>query len=113
MAHHWYGDQVTPDDWRDVWMNEGMAMYLQGIWVAEDAGITVDAQMDEWASFEPDLRAESGPPADYDPAEFAARNVYYCPALMWHELRQQLGDEEFFAMVRAWPESHAPVQPGS
>ena len=30
MAHQWYGDQVTPDDWRDVWMNEGMAMYLQG-----------------------------------------------------------------------------------
>ena len=30
MAHQWYGDEVTPDDWRDVWMNEGMAMYLQG-----------------------------------------------------------------------------------
>ena len=35
MAHQWYGDQVTPDDWRDVWMNEGMAMYLQGMWEAE------------------------------------------------------------------------------
>ena len=31
MAHQWYGDEVTPDDWRDVWMNEGMAMYLQGV----------------------------------------------------------------------------------
>ncbi len=30
LAHQWYGDQVTPNDWRDVWMNEGMAMYLQG-----------------------------------------------------------------------------------
>ena len=29
LAHQWYGDRVTPDDWRDVWMNEGMAMYLQ------------------------------------------------------------------------------------
>ncbi len=35
MAHQWYGDEVTPDDWRDVWMNEGMAMYLQGCWQAE------------------------------------------------------------------------------
>jgi aminopeptidase N len=26
MIHQWYGDQVTPRDWRDVWMNEGMAM---------------------------------------------------------------------------------------
>ena len=35
MAHHWYGDQVTPVDWRDVWMNEGMATFLQGAWMAE------------------------------------------------------------------------------
>ena len=38
MVHQWYGDEVTPDDWRDVWMNEGMAMYLQGVWQAEADG---------------------------------------------------------------------------
>ena len=111
MAHQWYGDQVTPDDWRDVWMNEGMAMYLQGVWQAEDAGITVDEQMDEWAQVESGMREESGPPGDYDPAQFGEGNVYYGPALMWHELRQQIGDEEFFAMVgpgrRATPEANA------
>ena len=47
MAHQWYGDEVTPDDWRDVWMNEGMAMYLQGCWQAEADGRTVDAVMKE------------------------------------------------------------------
>ena len=35
MAHQWYGDAVTPSDWRDVWMNEGMATYLQGAWQDE------------------------------------------------------------------------------
>ena len=30
---------------------------------------------------------ESGPPADYDPATFGEGNIYYGPALMWHELR--------------------------
>ena len=30
IAHQWYGDEVTPGDWRDLWMSEGMAMYLQG-----------------------------------------------------------------------------------
>ena len=29
LAHAWYGDTVTPNDWRDVWMSEGMATYLQ------------------------------------------------------------------------------------
>jgi aminopeptidase N len=105
LAHQWYGDTVTPDDWRDVWMNEGMAMYLQGMWEAERAGISVDEQMDQWAEFEGGEREFAGPPADYDLDKWGSGNIYYGPALMWHELRQQIGDEEFFEVVRAWPES--------
>ena len=103
MAHQWYGDQVTPDDWRDVWMNEGMAMYLQGCWEAEADGRSVDAVMDDYASFEDDLRAKAGPPAAYDPAQFGEGNIYYGPALMWHELRKKIGDDAFWDVVRRWP----------
>jgi aminopeptidase N len=105
LAHQWYGDTVTPDDWRDVWMNEGMAMYLQGMWEAERAGIPVDEQMDQWAEFEDGEREFAGPPADYDLDKWGSGNIYYGPALMWHELRQQIGDEKFFEVIRAWPES--------
>jgi aminopeptidase N len=106
MAHQWYGDQVTPVDWRDVWMNEGMAMYLQGAWTAEADGTPIESLMDEWAEGEPDLRSDFGPPADYDPEAFGAGNVYYGPALMWDELRKRLGDDEFWRLVRAWPAAH-------
>ncbi len=105
LAHQWYGDTVTPDDWRDVWMNEGMAMYLQGMWEADKAGITVDEQMDRWAEFEGAEREFAGPPADYDRDKWGSGNIYYSPALMWHELRQQIGDKRFFEAVRAWPEA--------
>ena len=107
MAHQWYGDEVSPNDWRDMWMNEGMVMYLQGMWEAEQDDISVDALMDQWATFEDEMRQESGPPADYDPAQFGEGNVYYSPALMWHELRERLGDKRFFEMMRAWPESRS------
>jgi aminopeptidase N len=103
MAHQWYGDTVTPEDWRDVWMNEGMAMYLQGMWEAEHDGRSIDDVMDAWAEFEDEERAFAGPPADYLPKAFGSGNIYYGPALMWHELRQQIGDERFFELVRAWP----------
>lgn len=103
MAHQWYGNEVTPEDWRDMWMNEGMAMYLQGCWQAEQDGVSVDSVMDDYASFEPAMRAESGPPADYDPAQFGEGNVYYSPALMWHELRKRIGDDRFWQVVRDWP----------
>jgi aminopeptidase N len=106
LAHQWYGDTVTPDDWRDMWMNEGMVMYLQGVWEAEQQGTSVDSVMDEWASFEPALRAQSGPPGDYDPEQFGEGNVYYSPALMWHELRKQIGDDLFWEIARAWPEEN-------
>lgn len=105
VAHHWYGDTVSPADWADVWMNEGMAMYLQGMWEAEQEGITIAQKMDDWAAFEVQLREGAGPPAAFDPRQFGDGNIYYGPALMWQELRERIGDDEFFAMVRAWPAS--------
>ena len=29
--------------------------------------------------------------------------MYYGPALMWDQIRRRVGDEKFWAMVRAWP----------
>ncbi|MFC5729518.1 MULTISPECIES: M1 family metallopeptidase [Nocardioides] len=103
-AHHWYGNSVSPADWSEVWMNEGMVMYLQGMWEAEQEGISIVEKMDQWAAAETSMRAESGPPADYDPTRFGDGNIYYGPALMWQELRERIGDERFLEMVRAWPE---------
>jgi aminopeptidase N len=106
MAHHWYGDEVTPLDWRDVWMNEGMATYLQGVWQSEDEGTPLEDRMDYWATLDTQLRQDAGPPANYRKDSFGAGNVYYIPAVMWDELRKKLGDDDFWKLVRAWPASH-------
>ncbi|MEP9363212.1 M1 family metallopeptidase [Nocardioides sp. CN2-186] len=106
-AHQWYGDEVTPTDWRDVWMNEGMATYLQGVWTAEATHQSLDAMVDEWAAYDDQLRSQDGPPADYRPESFGGGNVYYIPAVMWDELRKRIGDDEFWRLVREWPASHA------
>ena len=37
---------------------------------------------------------------------FGSSNVYYIPAVMWNELREDLGDEEFWRLVREWPSVH-------
>lgn len=106
MAHHWYGDDVTPVDWRDVWMNEGMATYVQAVWASEHGGTPLEQQMDYWATFDTRLREEAGPPGFYHEDSFGSGNVYYIPAVMWDELRKKLGDDEFWKLVRAWPASH-------
>ena len=106
MAHHWYGDTVTPLDWRDVWMNEGMATFLQGAWMAEHGPASMEQVFARWAEADAELRNEYGPPAAYHPDAFASSNVYYIPAVMWNELRKRIGDERFWELVRAWPEEH-------
>ncbi|HET8959333.1 M1 family aminopeptidase [Nocardioides sp.] len=106
MIHQWYGDQVTPRDWRDVWMNEGMAMYLQVLWEDQEYGIDIDEKLAEFAAADGAERSAAGPPADYDPATFGEGNIYYLPALMWDEVRTRVGDDRFWQAVRAWPRSH-------
>jgi aminopeptidase N len=103
MAHQWYGDEVTPSDWRDLWMNEGMAMYLQGTWQDEDWDLPAGDSFSTWVGDEIRSRHTAGPPGDYDPGRFADLNVYYGPALMWNRLRKMIGDTAFWGLVRDWP----------
>ena len=103
IVHQWYGDQVTPSDWSDLWMNEGMAMYLQLVWQAEDTGVPLDQILQQAARTERQSRKVNGPPAAYDPKTFGETQVYYGPALMWDEVRRRVGEETFWEMVRAWP----------
>jgi aminopeptidase N len=106
FVHQWYGDQTSPTDWRDVWMNEGMTMYLQAVYTDESGGNSLEATMDDYAAADAFLREQSGPPGAYDPDTFGEGNIYYSPALMWHTLREDIGDDAFWAMVRAWPSVH-------
>jgi len=107
MAHQWYGDEVTPSDWRDVWMNEGMAMYLQGTWQDEDWQLPEGDSLSTWVGAEKRSRRTAGPPGAYRPEHFAELNVYYGPALMWDRLRKTVGDAVFWKLVRDWPAARA------
>ncbi|MCM0620306.1 M1 family metallopeptidase [Nocardioides bruguierae] len=113
IVHQWYGDLVTPTDWRDLWMNEGMAMYLQAIFQAENSDYTLEQLMAYWYDQDAALRRSYGPPAEARPESFGESNVYLSPAVMWHLLRGRIGDETFWRLVRAWPRTHADGNAGT
>ncbi len=38
LAHQWYGDSVSPETWRDMWLNEGFATYAEWLYAEDLAG---------------------------------------------------------------------------
>jgi aminopeptidase N len=107
IAHQWYGDTVTPDDWSDVWMSEGMATYLaEANWTADHEAQRLDTILRRWAELAGAVRSRYGAPTRYLTGSFAEGDVYYIPALMWDTLRRRLGDERFWSLARRWVTSH-------
>ena len=105
-AHQWYGDVVTPDNWPDLWLNEGFAMYIQLLWSDSVGLMDYDSTIANWASLDGRMRSQYGPPGAYYQDEFASSNVYLSGAVMIDRIRQQIGDEAFFDALRAWPTVH-------
>ena len=106
LAHSWYGDTVTPDDWSDLWMNEGMAMYLQARFSTARGWHRWSFWRGQFIRDDALWRALFGPPGDYRPRQFAQVNVYYCSARMLIRLRNRLGPATFDSLVRRWPQEH-------
>jgi aminopeptidase N len=101
LAHQWFGNSVTVRRWRDIWLHEGFACYAEWLWSEHSGGRSAD----EWAhhyhrrlaALPQDLLL-----ADPGPADMFDDRVYKRGALTLHLLRGQLGDDDFFALLREW-----------
>jgi aminopeptidase N len=101
LAHQWFGNSVTARRWRDIWLHEGFACYAEWLWSQESGGPSAD----EWARHYHD-RLQNSPQnlvlTDPGPADMFDDRVYKRGALTLHALRAEIGDTEFFALLRDW-----------
>ncbi len=103
LAHQWFGNHVSPGDWSDIWLNEGFATYSEWLWIEErlgrQAAEVVITQRHETMAASPPY-----PPGDPVATDLFNRSVYDRGALTLHALRQEVGDDAFFATLRTYVE---------
>ncbi|MGP4054543.1 M1 family metallopeptidase [Mycobacterium sp. 4D054] len=101
LAHQWFGNSVTVQRWRHIWLHEGFACYAEWLW-SEHSG---DRTADQWARHYHD-RLKNSPQnlvlADPGPRDMFDDRVYKRGALTLHALRRRLGDTAFFALLKDW-----------
>ncbi|MGW4724766.1 M1 family metallopeptidase [Streptomyces sp. NPDC004291] len=108
LAHQWYGDSVSVRDWKDIWINEGFARYSQWLWSEKEGEGTTQ----ELADYVYALRGAEDPfwtvkPGDPGPENQFHGAVYDRGALALQALRNRIGDEAFFAILKGWPKQFA------
>ncbi len=102
LGHQWWGDWVTCDDWRELWLNESFASYSEFVW-AEDR--YDEDFVRQYAEDADPAQFFTGPLYD-NPVSFS-RTVYDKGALVLRMLRDVMGDDAFFPGLRAYREAFA------
>ncbi|MFF0292777.1 M1 family metallopeptidase [Kitasatospora sp. NPDC004614] len=104
LAHQWYGDSVSLSRWSDIWLNEGFAQYAQYLWSEhENEGTAQELADYVYASHpadDPFWKVKPGDPGDENQFHWA---VYQRGAAAIQALRNTVGDETFFRILKGWP----------
>jgi hypothetical protein len=109
-AHQWWFDQVGSDQALEPWLDEALCTYMERLFYerldAQNPSQDEQPLVDWWWYFRVELYAPSGPlnGTIYDFSNFRAYRdaVYLRGAQFLEALRQQMGDEAFFAFLRTY-----------
>ncbi|NDJ60401.1 MAG: M1 family metallopeptidase [Chloroflexi bacterium] len=107
LVHQWYGNSVTPERWQDIWLNEGFATYGAWLWLEHTEGRAVfeAALIDSYEFMSSERRFP--PPGDPSPQRLFSVSVYQRGGLALHALRERVGDDAFFEILRTYHDRFA------
>jgi hypothetical protein len=107
LAHQWFGDSLTVDTWRDIWLNEGFATYAEWLWGEAQGQGTPQDNFDFLSTIPADDAFWAGAVGDPGTANLFGDLVYTRGAMTLQALRMKVGDTAFFRIVREWARTQA------
>jgi len=106
LAHQWWGNLLTCSDWKELWLNEGMAGFMTAAWKEQRWGrAAYDREMAvarrAWDAAKKDGMDEPLSWQGTYPSLRAKRRIAYGKSMIFLDaLRSELGDDAFWRGVR-------------
>lgn len=101
LAHQWFGNSVTVQRWRHIWLHEGFACYAEWLW-SEHCGERSAEELARHYHHRLISSTKNLLLVDPGPRDMFDDQVYKRGALTLHALRKQIGDTSFFALLQDW-----------
>jgi len=103
LAHHWWGDNVTPGTWNDIWLNEGFAVYSEAMQLEHLDTASFKDEMDYYKN-EYFLEYDTVKYAIYAPPSGLIFGLaeYYKAAWVLHMLKHIVGDSTYLSILHSY-----------
>ena len=106
-AHQWFGDSVSLTSWKDIWLNEGFATYAEWLYDEQHGGDSAQKTFDALYARAANDDLWAFPPGDPGSgANIFGTPVYARGAMALHELRNAVGDQVFYGILKSWATGH-------
>ncbi|RFU43107.1 M1 family peptidase [Actinomadura logoneensis] len=102
LAHQWFGDSVGLRDWKDIWLNEGLATYAEWMWTEHKGGESAKSVFKRYYTQPGASPVFAPPPGSPARADLFGFSVYTRGAMCVEALRERVGDKTFVRVLKAW-----------
>ena len=93
--------------WSDIWLNEGFATWAEWNWIEHTGGPTTARTLRDLMRIRPgDRRFWRPAPGDPGAKHMFDETVYVRGAMTLEALRQKVGTDVFFSIIRRWTAEH-------